>query len=109
MDKIICVLSGLEIPKIKASREHYVPRSRVPKYIWNNPRNIFWTHYMLNAVKSNYLGCEWEDLKFALTYKAIKNWNLKSDDREFLINAMNNWEQYKTNPCDLCILKCKTK
>lgn len=104
-----CILCGLEIPKGKESREHYVPKSRSPRRIWNNPKNLFWAHYMLNAVKSNYLPCEWEELKFELTFDAIQHWRLKEDDREFLKMAMDNWEIWKPNPCDKCLMKCNQK
>lgn len=106
---MICILSGLEIPKDKASREHYCCKHRFPKKIWNNPKNIFWAHYMLNAIKSNYLPCEWAQMKFDLTYYALKNWRIKDDDREFLEHAIQNWEIYNPNPCELCLAKCNQK
>lgn len=103
----ICILSGLEIPPGKENREHFVPRSRTIKQIWNDPRNIFWCHHMLNAVKGNFLGCEWEEAKFNLTYHALSNWNLKKDDRLFLKQTIKHWEEgWHLNPCDICILKC---
>lgn len=60
MTNPIYVLSNLEIPYEKANREHFVPRSRTIKRIWNDPRNIFWAHYLLNGIKGNFLPCEWE-------------------------------------------------
>lgn len=104
-----CILCDLEIPKGKESREHYIPRSRTSRHIWDNQRNIFWAHYMLNAVKSNYLPCEWEELKFELTYNAIQHWNIKEDDKDFLKAAMDNWEIWHRNPCELCIAKCNER
>lgn len=104
-----CILCDLEIPKGKESREHYLPKSRVPRRMWNNINNIFWAHYMLNAVKSNYLPCEFEELKFELTYQALKHWNIKEDDKDFLTQALNNWEVWHRNPCELCIAKCNYK
>lgn len=105
----ICILSGLEIPYGQESIEHFVPKHRAPKRIWNDPRNRFYAQYMLNAVKGDKLGCEWENIKYALTYQAIKKWNLKSADREFLERAMQNWSEYRLNPCSICLMKCKER
>ena len=104
-----CILCDLEIPAGKESREHYIPKSRTRRQIWNNPRNIFWAHYMLNAIKSNYLPCEFEESKFELTYYAILNWRMPNDDREFLRRAIANWEFYNPNPCKICIAKCNQR
>lgn len=108
MDKI-CVLCNLEIPKGKESREHYLPKSRVPKFIWNNPKNIFDAHYMLNAIKSNYLPCEFEEIKYDITYNAIINWRMPEEDRDFLKKALGNWEVWHRNPCELCLAKCNQR
>lgn len=108
MDKI-CVLCNLEIPKGKESREHYLPKSRVPKCMWNNPKNIFDAHYMLNAIKSNYLPCEFFEIRYDLTNYALANWRIKQDDREFLEKALINWQTYNPNPCALCLAHCNKK
>ena len=105
----ICVISGLEIPAGQESIEHWIPRSRAPRRIWNNPRNLYPAQYMLNAVKNNYLGCEWEDMKYTLTYNAVKRWKIQDEDRDFLLRAIKNWESYHINPCDLCLFHCKEK
>ena len=104
-----CILCDLEIPTNKANREHYLPRSRVPKCMWNNPKNIFWAHYMLNAIKSNNLPCEWHEMKFDLTYNAILHWRMPEEDRAFLIQALANWEFYNPDPCKLCLAKCNER
>ena len=104
-----CILCDLEIPTGKESREHYLPKSRFPMRIWNNPKNIFYAHYMLNSIKSNYLPCEWEELKYELTYRAIMNWRIKEDDKEFLHRAIDNWQVWHRNPCELCLAKCSYK
>lgn len=109
MTQPICVLSGLEIPKGKESREHYCCKHRFPQKIWNNKNNIFWAHYMLNAIKSNYLPCEWADMKYDLTYYALTHWRIKDDDRDFLQRAMDNWTIYQPDPCALCLAKCNQK
>ena len=105
----ICILSGLEIPKGKESREHYCCKHRFPKKIWNNKNNIFWAHTTLNGVKGDCLPCEFEELKYKLTYHALMNWNLQPEDRDFLRRAIENWEIYVINPCDLCIANCYSK
>lgn len=109
MEPKICILSDLVIPDGKENREHYIPKSRTRKQIWNDPRNIFWAHYMMNAIKSNFLPCEWEEAKFDLTFHALENWKLEEDDRLFLKNALNHWEGWHRNPCELCLLKCNQK
>lgn len=77
--------------------------------IWNNKNNIFWAHYLLNAVKGNYLPCEWEELKYGLTYYALGHWRIRDDDRDFLLRAMDNWAIYQPDPCALCLAKCNQK
>lgn len=64
---------------------------------------------MLNAVKSNYLPCEWEEMKFDLTYHALMHWRIQEDDKEFLKAAIENWQVWHRNPCELCLAKCNTK
>ena len=102
-----CVLSGLEIPKGKKNIEHYCPKSRVPRSIWNNPANLFYAYKVLNFVKGELMPCEWEEQKFELTYYAIRNWNIKEVDRKFLKQTLKHWERWSRNPCDLCLMKCK--
>lgn len=104
-----CVLCDLEIPKGKESIEHYLPKSRVPMCMWNRQENKFYAHYMLNAIKSNHLPCEWEEMKFDLTYKALINWRIKDDDKKFLREAIANWEIWHRSPCELCIAKCNER
>jgi len=104
-----CILCGLEIPPGKENREHFMPRSRTIKAIWNDPRNIFWAHYMLNAVKADYLPCEFFEMKYDLTYNAIKHWRMPPEDREFLARAIKNWDVWNPNPCALCLAKCHDK
>lgn len=104
-----CILCDLEIPQGKASRDHYLPRSRVPKRLWNNPNNTFWVFYMLNAIKGDYLPCEFWNLKYGLTCNAINNWRMPDEDREFLKRAMDNWSVYDLDPCSLCLAKCKNR
>ena len=106
-----CVLSDLEIPKGKQNIEHYIPKSRVPKYIWSNPYNLFPAHQVVNSIKSNLMPCEFEEKKFDLTYHAMYNWRIRFADREFLQKTLEHWEEWHRNPCDLCLLnqKCNSR
>lgn len=104
-----CILCDLEIPKGKESIEHYLAKSRVPMCIWNNPKNKFYAHYMLNAIKSNYLPCEFFEMRYDLTNYALANWRIKQDDREFLEKALISWQTYNPNPCALCLAKCNQR
>lgn len=102
----ICILSDLEIPKGKKNTEHYCPRSRVPKSIWNNPKNLFPAHKVVNCVKGNMMPCEWEEEKFDLTYHAMCHWNIRQADKEFLKQTLEHWEEWYRDPCKLCLMQC---
>ena len=102
----LCVLSGLEIPKGQKTIEHYVPKSRAPKCIWNNPQNIFLAQKTLNFIKGNLLPCEFEEQKFDLTYHAMYNWHIRQAERNFLKQTLEHWEEWYHDPCKLCLLKC---
>lgn len=104
-----CILCDLEIPKGKESREHYCCKNRFPQKIWNNPKNIFWSHYMLNAIKSDYLPCEFFEMRYDLTNYALANWRIKQVDREFLEQALISWQTYNPNPCALCLARCNER
>ena len=105
-----CVLSGLEIPKGKESREHYCCKSRFPKYIWADKRNIFDAHYLLNNLKKNLLPCEWADEKFKLVYQALGYRCLQEDDRDFLRKTLDHWyDGWEIPPCQICLAKCKQR
>lgn len=103
-----CILSGLEIRKSCLTKEHLVPRARAAKYITHNPANIFPADKVVNNIKGAYLPCEFEELKYNLTYHALESWKLKFSDREFLQRTLINWEQnYKPDWCEICLLNCK--
>ena len=105
-----CILSGLEIPKGKQNIEHLVPKSRVPKYIANNPYNLYPAHKVINCIKGNLLPCEFEERKFSLSYHALESWRMKSDDREFVRRTIENWEKnYQPDWCSICLLQCREK
>ena len=103
----ICILSDLEIPQGKKNTEHYCPKSRVPKRIWSDRANLFPAHKVVNCIKGNLMGCEWEELKVNWTYHALHNWNIRPDDKEFLRRTLEHWEEWHRNPCQLCLMKCK--
>lgn len=106
----ICILSGLEIPKGKQNREHLVPKSRAPQRITCNPLNIFPAHKVINSIKSDLLPCEWDESKWDLCFRAVHNWHIKEDDKDFIRQAIINWEKcYQPNFCEICLLKCKQK
>lgn len=105
----ICFLSGLIIPTGKYSVEHYVPKSRAPLYITDSQFNKFPSHKVINAIKGNLLPCEWEEMKWDLSYKAVHSWNIRNDDKVFVEKALKNWQYYIVNPCDYCLLQCKQR
>lgn len=102
----ICFLSGLEIPKGQYSREHIVPRSKIPSYIASHPYNIAPAIKIFNCIKADRFLCEWEDKKFELTYNALKSWNLKQANKDIIIKALDRFatEKDSLNPCQHCIL-----
>ena len=102
----VCILSGLEIPRGQRTIEHYVPKSRAPRYIWSNPRNLFPAIKIINNMKGNLLPCEWQDTKLALAHKAYMNWHLRHDDKEIIKAAIENWHRLVFNPCEKCLLRC---
>lgn len=106
---LTCVLSGLEIPPGKENQEHLCPKSRVPKTVWSDPRNIFWAHRVMNTIKGNFMPCEWERAKFDLTYHALQKWNLHKTDKQFLKRALEYWDGWHMDACGLCLLKCKER
>lgn len=107
----ICFLSGLEIPAGRFSRDHWYPRSLIPKNFYSIKQNIFPAHKAINMIKGNVIPCEWEEKKFELVYHAIHHYNLKNADKEFCRKALKNWETYIIDPCVWCIMqqKCQGK
>lgn len=105
----ICFLSGLEIPKGRLSKEHYYPRSLIPYNFHTNIQNIFPAHKVINEIKSNMKPCRWEQKKFDRVLYAIEHYDLRVSDREFCKKTLDNWEEYKINPCQWCIMQLKCK
>lgn len=106
----VCILSGLNIPKGKHSKEHLVPKSRAGVKITHNPANIFPCAKIINELKADYLPCEFWEQKYNIAYHALESWNLKYTDREFINEAIKNWEKgYNPDWCSICLLKCKTR
>lgn len=95
-----CFLSGIEIPKGKHSKEHYVPKCRAP-LIAQHPYNIFPAIKIINHIKGSLMPCEWEDCKYDLIYEAYKHWHIRQDDKKILRQALNGMP--KINPCEFCI------
>ena len=104
-DKKICFLSGLEIPKGRLSKEHYWPKSLLPRNFYSPKQNIFPAHKVINEIKGNLIPCTWEEKKFDRVYFAIEHYDLRSADREFCRKTLENWEQYRIDPCVWCIMQ----
>ena len=104
-DKKICFLSGLEIPKGRFSREHYFPQSKIPRNFHFTMQNIFPAHKVINEIKSSLLPCQWEEKKFDRVYYAIEHYDIRVADREFCRKTLENWEEYRINPCSWCIMQ----
>lgn len=103
-----CILCGLEIPRGKVSREHLVPKSRACTRITYNPKNIFPAAKIINSLKADLLPCEFWEQKYQLSYKAIKDWNIRREDKDYIRRAVINWQKgYQPNWCKICLLSCK--
>lgn len=103
----ICFLSGLEIPAGRFSRDHWYPKSLIPKNFHFTKQNIFPAHKVVNEIKSNMKPCRWEEKKFDRVYYAIQHYDIRVKDREFLQKTLENWETYKIEPCTWCIMQEK--
>lgn len=96
-----CILSGLEIPPGKFSREHYVPRCMVPPEIASLKGNIYPAVKIMNTIKGHLYPCEWEKQKYRLIYNALFNWHIKPHDKKILRLALKGMPEI--NPCEYCI------
>lgn len=101
-----CFLSGLDIGKGQLTKEHVVPKSKVPAFIANSPFNIKPAIKVFNNMKADMFLCQWEDLKIDLCYNALQNWNLKKADKQCIIMAVKMFEDRigQRNPCTNCLL-----
>lgn len=104
-DKKICFLSGLEIRKGRFSHEHYFPQSKIPPHFHSIRQNIFPADKVINEIKSNLKPCDWEQKKFDRVFYAIEHYDLRSADKEFCRKTLENWEAYRINPCQWCIMQ----
>lgn len=107
----VCFLSGLEIPAGRLSRDHLFPKSLIPKNFHYTKNNIFPAHKVINEIKANLKPCVWEQKKFDRVLFAIEHYDLRSADREFCRKTLENWEQYRIDPCVWCIMqnRCNQK
>lgn len=101
----ICFLSGLEIRKGKKSTDHYYPKSLIPRNFHYTKQNLFVADKVINTIKSNLEPCKWEKVKFDRVLHAIKHYDLRTSDREFCKKTLENWEIYRQNPCQWCIME----
>lgn len=67
-------------------------------------RNLFPAHKIINNIKGNLFPCEWEEQKFERVWHAIREYNISFTDKEFCRRTIKNWEEYRINPCNWCIL-----
>lgn len=104
-----CFLSGLDIGKGQLTKEHVVPKSKVPLFIANSTFNIRPAIRVFNNMKSDLFLCEWEDLKLDLCYEALENWNLKKADKQCIIRALELFSDSRNqrNPCQHCLLSIR--
>lgn len=95
------------MPEEEESKMLLVPKGRVFPLI-NGQSNVFPALKIINSIKGDLLPCEFERLKMQIAKKAINCWNIKEIDRNFIREAMINWQEgYNPNWCDMCILNCK--
>lgn len=101
-----CCLSGLTINSpADYSLEHYVPKSRAPEAITSNPYNLYPAIKILNTIKSDLLPCQWEVAKVERCYRALKNYHLKTREKQIVQAAIQIYEsETPRNPCEMCIL-----
>lgn len=95
------ILSGIEIPPNKYSIEHYCPKSKLPKYLAQDPKNIYPAIKIFNFIKADRFPCEWEEQKYRLILRAYYNWNIKTSDKKLLRQALKGMP--RINPCEYCI------
>lgn len=107
----VCFLSGLVIPSGEYSIDHYVAKYWLPKRLYSLKQNLYPSIKIINAIKSIYMPCEWEDKKYDLCYYAKENWNLKRADKETVRKALYLFEINPNiiNPCRHCILSTKAR
>lgn len=99
-----CVLSGLDIPSGKSTREHVAPKSKVPRFIAQQPYNIRPAIKIINNIKGNLFLCQWEDMKLDLCYHALYSYKLRPCDKHILRDAIEKFEnEPRPEACEICI------
>ena len=93
----------MEIPKDKKSREHYAPKSHLPKRIAQLPNNIFPSIEIFNFIKGDRFPCEWEMQKYDLCYHALQTYRLSPSDKKLIKRALEGMP--RVNPCEKCICR----
>ena len=101
--KSICILSGLPIPAGQKSKEHYVPRSRLPDAYKGDRNNIYYAIRIINNIKGNLLPCEWEENKYHILTTAL-TYHLTTTQKKLIHRAIDNMKHYTIDPCAYCIL-----
>lgn len=88
------------------TKEHYCPKSRVPRYIAQSPYNIKPAIKIVNNIKGNLMPCEWEDRKVFLIYRALQSYHIDRFERQLLTRVLEKYQ--KEGPqyvCDQCAMK----
>ena len=85
------------------SLEHYCPLCRVSYDIAKQYDNIFPAIKVINHLKSGLLPCEWHAQRQDLLSQAIRKAH-NNRDRKIFIDALQNTNFYKINPCTYCVL-----
>lgn len=103
---LVCCLSGEPILRSKdITKEHYCPKSRVPKCIWEQKYNIKPAIKIFNNIKGNLLPCEWEWRKIDSVSYALNNFKLDNFERNLLEKVLKKYEmQGPQYVCNVCIL-----
>lgn len=106
-----CILSGLDIPDGKYSVDHFVAKFWLPRFLYNLPENKKPAIRIMNNIKGVKFPCEWYDTRYELCYIALQKWNLKSSDKNIIIEALDRFatEKDTLNPCQHCVLSSKAR
>lgn len=101
---IYCYLCDEPILRSKdLTKEHYCPKSRVPRYIAQSPYNIKPAIKIVNNIKGNLMPCEWEEQKVFLIYRALQCYHLDRFERQLLTRVLDKYQsegpQYVCNQC----------
>lgn len=104
----VCCISGIVIENPRDySIDHWCPKSRISRELWQQPYNMRPALKIMNTIKGNLLPCEWDNVRCERTLHAIERWNISAHDRELARRALDNFARGipADNPCYYCILR----